>query len=74
MTTKYYLAQRSSPISAFVSGMGRAIDIGATLNARGLYSDSNISPEEADFIALKSDWQKVGDDLISAIKEYEHAR
>lgn len=50
---------------SFMSGMARAIDIGSTLN---IYNESE-SPEMADYRAIKSDWQVVGDDIRRAVNE-----
>ena len=46
----------------FVSGMGRAIDLGATMTQYNL-SDT---PEEADAKALYNDWFVVGDEIRKA--------
>jgi hypothetical protein len=47
-------------------GISRILDIGATGN---LYNESKTI-EEADFKALKSDWQVVGNDMRYALDEY----
>ena len=48
-------------------GMARVLDIGSTMN---IYNDSD-SINEADEIALASDWYAVGEDLSEAIGGYE---
>lgn len=47
----------------FLCGMARALDLGDTLTE---YNRS-LSEEEADFIAMESDWMAVGDDIRNAI-------
>lgn len=63
----YYLYARPS----FIEGMARVLDLGATL------TDFNYSltPEEADFAAIQSDWQTVGDDIRAALEQFakDHA-
>jgi hypothetical protein len=48
---------------SFLGGMASVIDIGGTLVE---YNDW-LSPEQADFYALRADWCQVGDDLQRAI-------
>ncbi len=48
---------------SFVSGLGRVLDVGGTLNE---YNTSS-SPDEADQSAMLSDWYAVGDDIREAI-------
>lgn len=50
----------------FLSGLSRVFDIASTIN---VYSDLN-SPEEADFIAMQSDWSVVGEDMKISIKDF----
>jgi hypothetical protein len=52
---------------SFLSGMGTALDIGAT------FPEYNLSqtPEEADFKAVQSDWIAVGQDINAAIGKVE---
>ena len=51
---------------SFFEGMARLFDIDSTLN---IYNENN-SPEEADFEALSSDWESVGDDIAKSIINY----
>ncbi len=44
---------------SFIEGMGRAIDLGATL----VEYNTSLTPEQADLIALRSDIQAVRADL-----------
>jgi hypothetical protein len=55
---------------SFKSGMARTLDIGA------VYDDYNYasSPEEADSLAIASDWYAVGADLLKAIRGYAKSR
>ncbi len=59
----YYLFANPS----FITGMARIFDLGTTLNEY----NSVLSPEEADFLAIKSDWMEVGADMFSAIRNYD---
>jgi len=52
---------------SFLEGVSRIFDLADTLNE---YNGS-VTPEEADYLALLSDWQTVGDDLRSAISAYK---
>lgn len=49
-----------------LEGLARVLDIG------GVFDDYNVSdtPEEADRIAIASDWYAVGADLDRAIRSY----
>jgi hypothetical protein len=55
---------------SLIEGLARIMDFGHTLNTYN-YSHSG---EEADIKALRKDWQAVGIDLESALKEYESKR
>lgn len=57
--TYYYLFARPS----FLEGIARIYDFGNTLNT---YNYSN-TPEQADYIAMASDWQVVGQELRAAV-------
>lgn len=63
---RYHLFARPS----FLEGMGRLVDFGNSLN---LYNVSD-SPEDADWEALLSDWEIVGDDIRRALAELEEKR
>ena len=51
---------------SFISGMGKAIDLGATMTQ---YNFSGI-PEEADAVAIYNDWLAVGNDMREALRKY----
>jgi hypothetical protein len=55
---------------SFLGGMARVLDLGSTLN------EYNACPtgEQADFIALWSDWRLVGIDIKDATCEYAQKR
>ena len=59
----FYLFARPSVLG----GMARILDFGGTLNE---YNTSS-SPEQADTLALWSDWLAVGDDLRWAFNAFE---
>lgn len=50
----------------FFEGMARVMDLGATMV---IYNESPTI-EEADNLALESDWKAVGDDMRSAMTSY----
>jgi hypothetical protein len=50
---------------SWVSGIARLFDWSATLNE---YNRSR-TPEEADYLALASDWYAVGDDIRGSMNE-----
>ena len=52
---------------SFSRGMACVLDVGSTLN---IYNESN-TPEEADAIANKSDWNVIGKDLRIVMKSYD---
>jgi hypothetical protein len=75
MVTFKYMGSETFRLFAapsFIEGMGRALDIGATLE---VYNE-NTTAEEADAKSILSDWKAVGKDLLVSIKkyEYEHGR
>ena len=62
----YFLFARPS----FLGGAAALVDFGNTLF---VYNES-VTPEQADYFAMKSDWVAVGNDLRRAIKELEADR
>jgi len=69
MNTKHFVARRPRtfrliPDAVFFEGMGRALDLGATMQ-----SFNNGEEElDTDSRALFSDWQAIGDDLREVIQ------
>lgn len=61
------LTFRLTPRPSFWEGMGRALDIGGGLS---VYNVSATSAE-ADYQAIASDWNMVGQDFRMAVREYE---
>ncbi len=61
------LTFRFAPRPSFLEGMGRALDIAGGLF---LYNVSS-TPAEADYKAIMSDWDMVGQDFSTAMKIYE---
>lgn len=49
----------------FLSGMGKAIDLGGTM----MVFNASDSPAEADRLALLSDWGAVGADIYTSIEK-----
>ncbi|MBN3951909.1 MAG: hypothetical protein HWQ38_37785 [Nostoc sp. NMS7] len=58
-----YLYARPS----FIEGVARIVDFGNTLQ---VYNTS-LSPGQADYLALLSDWVVVGNDLQNAMAEFK---
>ncbi len=56
---KYYLFDDPS----FLEGCSRALDLGGTFDSYNV----STTPEEADNIALASDWKAVGNDLRTTL-------
>jgi len=54
----------------FFEGMGRVMDMRGTM----MIANESASPKEADTRAIMSDWQAVGQDLKSAMDNYEEER
>lgn len=61
----YFLFARPS----FWAGTASLLDF---TNSLFLYN-SSLTPEQADYFAMKADWQAVGNDLRRAVKELEEA-
>jgi hypothetical protein len=61
--SRYFLFARPT----FWSGIARVVDLGATLNE---YNYS-ASPRRADYYAIRSDWNVVGDDISEALNKYK---
>ncbi len=51
----------------FNEGMGRILDMGATLDS---YNE-NLTGAQADYKALLADWITVGNDIKNSIHQYE---
>jgi hypothetical protein len=51
---------------SFLTGSARVLDLAATFDR---YNE-DLTPEEADSLALWSDWAAVGDDLRVALSEF----
>jgi len=51
---------------SFIEGISRLIDFGNVLQVY----NSSLTPEQADFLALSSDWSVIGDDLSIVMDTY----
>ena len=49
---------------SFLEGLARTIDLGATLDEY----NASLTPEQADLIAIRNDWEVIGDDILFAIR------
>jgi hypothetical protein len=49
---------------SFLEGLARSIDLGATLDE---YNQS-VTPEQADLIAIRNDWEMVGEDIFVSLQ------
>lgn len=52
---------------SFAEGVARLIDFGNTLQEY----NSSLIDQQADFLAIAADWRVVGDDLRSAMSEFD---
>ena len=57
-------------MSSFMTGLAKVLDIGATFD---VYNE-DVTPREADYRSIASDWYAVGDDLRSALQEQDSIR
>ena len=62
MSETYFLFARPS----FIEGMARVLDIGNTLRE---YNESQTT-EEADLIAVHTDWSAIGRDIDNSISDF----
>jgi hypothetical protein len=52
---------------SFLEGLARCIDLGATLDEY----NSSLTQHQADLIALRTDWETIGEDIAKAISQEE---
>jgi hypothetical protein len=50
---------------SFLEGFARTLDLGATLDE---YNQS-VTPEQADLIAIRNDWEMIGEDIVVAFQK-----
>jgi len=62
--SKTFILFKSMP--SFSKGLSRSVDMGNTIDE---YKTSE-SGDVADYIAIKSDWEAVGEDIRTSIKKY----
>ncbi len=67
MNTKIYKTDFLFSKSSFITGMGSVLNLAGNYY---IYNNSE-SEEEADFLALSSDWGVVGQDIFESIKKIE---
>jgi hypothetical protein len=53
-------------LSAFLDGISRVLDVGVTRK--------RLTLNQSDREALASDWKAVGDDIRTAVSEYENGK
>lgn len=63
MSDSYLLFAKPS----FLEGLARCIDLGATLDEY----NSTLTQHQADLIALRADWETIGEDIAKAISQEE---
>lgn len=63
------MQERASIGEMFISFMRGVVSIGGASGPINPYE--GLNPEEADAKALRSDWKAVGNDIKTAIKEYQ---
>ncbi len=54
---------------AFIKGIGRIVDPFGQLSDRE-FCDLSNDPYWTDYLALRSDWEAVGQDISAAIRQY----
>ncbi|NLF08135.1 MAG: hypothetical protein GX594_09180 [Pirellulaceae bacterium] len=59
MSDSLFLCARPS----FIEGAARILDFGGTMEE----FNRSLTPEQADYLALRADWQQIGMDLAHAI-------
>ena len=57
------MTNKGLKLSSFLDGLGRLFDFGGTL-ANYNHSKSN---DEADYRALRSDWEAIGNDMLKCL-------
>ena len=67
---KYPKATRLFATPSFWEGMSRVLDLAGNMQVY----NSSPTEAEADYKALLSDWEAVGEDISSVIKKYERTR
>ena len=60
---------KSSKFKSFIKGMGSVIDLtGSYFSYRPYWMRKDLTPREQDALAIKGDWEAVGNDLRKAIE------
>lgn len=54
---------------SFLRGAARVLDLGSTLQAYNKYKTA----KEADYMAIRSDWLAIGNDIKMSIQKYDQA-
>jgi hypothetical protein len=70
MNTDFQLFHMSDFLFArpsFLAGFGSIIDVAGTL----VEFNGSIDPTTADYIAIRSDWETVGTDILEAMREFD---
>ncbi len=52
---------------SFLEGLARILDLGGTLNE---YNQSE-TPDDADLVALRSDWEAIGEDFRGVLSQVQ---
>ncbi len=58
---------------SFLEGIARLFDFGNTLSQYYFNEPDVLTPQEADALAIYSDWQAVGDDMREVMMEYSNS-
>lgn len=61
------LTFRLTPRPSFWEGMGRVLDLGGGLSTYA----AGATPTEADYAAIASDWNMIGQDFRTVVRDYE---
>jgi hypothetical protein len=52
---------------SYIEGIARVIDLGSTIDEY----NSVITPEQADFLSIRNDWEVIGEDIAIVIEAEE---
>lgn len=52
---------------SFLEGLARTIDLGATIDEY----NSSLTQEQADLIAIRNDWETIGEDILFSLQNEE---
>jgi len=69
MGLRKYFKKYIEKHSAFFKGMG-SLSLFPVNDSKPFWMNNNLTPEEQDALAIKSDWEAVGNDLREVTRKY----